>query len=160
MSNDELGHLFEADQEDRSARRLEGLIERDAARRSRARELVDGGLVETADDFFHAALLFQHSTAIEDNELAHALAKRAAELGHGHGRWLAAATLDRSLVHRGSPQKYGTQYHAVDGRWQLNEVDPATTDDERAAWDVPPLAELMARADRMTSERPPTSWPA
>lgn len=135
------------------------MIERDAARRARVKELVEGECLNTADDYFHAALLFQHSMEAEDNDLAHALAKQAAELGHRRGRWLAAATLDRSLVHRGEPQKYGTQYHAVDGRWELKSVDLETTDEERAAWDVLPLQEAIARAERMTQERPPRAWP-
>jgi len=160
MSNEELRLLYEADQEDRRTRRLEGMIERDAERRAQAKVLVDTQCLQTADDYFHAALIFQHSMAVEDNDLAHRMAKQAAALGHRHGRWLAAATLDRSLVHQGEPQRYGTQFHAVDGRWELHDVDPAITDDERAAWNVPPLRDAIARAERMTAETPPRSWPA
>jgi hypothetical protein len=39
----------------------------------------------------------------------------------------------------GKPQKYGTQYRHRDGRWELYEVDPSTTDGERNLWGVEPL---------------------
>jgi hypothetical protein len=45
---------------------------------------------------------------------------------------------------QGRPQKYGTQAHRCsdDAPWELWPVDSATTDAERAEWDVKPLAEL------------------
>jgi hypothetical protein len=88
---------------------------------------------------------------------AHDLARRAAELGHPRGRWLAAATYDRWLMTGNEPQKYGTQYHAECGRWALWPVDPATTDEERAGWDVPALPMARKRADDMTRLSPPRS---
>src|SRR6202011_3631592 len=62
------------------------------------------------------------------------------------GRWLAAAALDRLLVHEGQRQKYGTQYRTWGGAQMLVEVNPSTTDEERAEWDVPPLAAAQALA--------------
>lgn len=56
----------------------------------------------------------------------------------------------------GEAATFGTQFQAVGGRWQLFPVDPETTDKERAAWNVPTLAENLERADRMTLESPPT----
>ncbi len=65
-------------------------------------------------------------------------------------RWLAAAAKDRGLMRLGLPQRYGTQYNiADDGAWILWDVDPSTTDEERAAWNVPTLAENRARGERM-----------
>jgi hypothetical protein len=64
----------------------------------------------------------------------------------GPARWLAAAAYDRWLMTGGLPQKYGTQYRFAKGRWVLHEVDPTTSDGERARWDVPPLAEALRRA--------------
>jgi hypothetical protein len=57
----------------------------------------------------------------------------------------------------GLPQKYGTQYRSVGGRWVLYPVDPATSDEERARWDVPPLAEALRRAEEMTCDDRPRS---
>jgi hypothetical protein len=54
---------------------------------------------------------------------------------------------------RGLPQKYGTQYIASgDGPLELYDYDPATTDEERAAYDVPPLHELLRRVQRDTEQ--------
>jgi hypothetical protein len=48
--------------------------------------------------------------------------------------------------------------HGADanGRWVLHEVDPTTSDEERARWDVPPLAEALRRADQMTCDPGPS----
>src|SRR3954452_1437676 len=62
-------------------------------------------------------------------------------------RWLAAAAKDRYLMWSGKPQLYGTQFKKdKDGPWYLWQVDPTVTDEERAKWDVPPLARAKARA--------------
>lgn len=37
----------------------------------------------------------------------------------------------------------------MDGKWILWEVDPSITDEERARWDVPPLAAAKARVKQM-----------
>ena len=87
---------------------------------------------------------------------ARELALKAAELGHLQlARWLAAAAYDRWLMLQNKPQKYGTQYRSDGDRWKLWDVDPATTDAERAAWDVPSLAEALALAEELTRDNPP-----
>ncbi len=154
--NEELRALYEQDQADRQGHRLApGTGERDRGRRQRVAELLASGALQEASDYYHAALVFQHGDAPEDAWRAHELAGRAAALGHRAGRWLAAAAYDRWLMYQGRPQKYGTQYRAADGRWRLWEVEPATTDAERAAWDVPPLTELEAQAEELTRAAPP-----
>jgi hypothetical protein len=160
--NAELRRLFEADQRDRSGDIREvdwdQLRDRDRQRRRRVEALIAGGALRRgphAEDYFHAAMVFQHGEGSDDIRRAYELASKAAELGMDRARWLAAAAYDRWLMTEGRPQKYGTQYQARDGRWVLYEVDPATTDDERAEWNVPPLAESLARAEQMTRERPP-----
>jgi hypothetical protein len=108
--------------------------------------LIDaGGLVEP-DDYYHAAMVFQHGVGLADYWRAHELALKAADLGYRQARWLAAAAYERWLMNQGRPQKYGTQYRAVAGNWALWDVDPETTDEERSRWDVPPLAEAKRQA--------------
>ncbi|WP_432932513.1 hypothetical protein ACQPZZ_15005 [Microbispora sp. CA-135349] len=51
-------------------------------------------------------------------------------------------------------RRSGTQYAGTGGRWRLYRVDPATTDEERAEWDVPPLADALRRAEEMNGDRP------
>ena len=45
----------------------------------------------------------------------------------------------------------------TDGGTRLWEVDLATTDEERAAWDVPPLAEQRRKAEEANRHRVPLS---
>ena len=166
--NEELRRLHEADQSDRQ-RWASGppvgdeearVVDRDQARRRRAAELVEAGALAEAADSFHAAMLLQHGEAPADYERARALGERAAALGHPTGRWLAAAARDRWLMRPGRPQQYGTQYTLQEGRWVLWTVDPATTDAERAAAGVPPLAAAQRQAERMTRPlRPPATAP-
>jgi hypothetical protein len=101
-------------------------------------------------------MVFQHGADRAHVLRAHELAKRAAGLGSTRpARWLAAAAYDRWLMIAGLPQKYGTQFRFANGRWVLHEVDPTTTDEERARWDVPPLAEALRRADQMACDPGP-----
>ena len=149
--NEELRALYEQDQEDRrSGRPWPETLERDRARRRRVRELLaagagaEGEVPGHPEDCYRAAMILQHGEALEDCWRAHELATRAAEMGVGRARWLAAATYDRWLMRQGRPQKYGTQSHrrGDDAPWELWPVDPETTDAERAAWEVRPLADL------------------
>jgi hypothetical protein len=147
--NDELRAHFEEDQADRhqlvgSQQPHRGwLADRDRARRHRVDEIIASGAATQGEDFYHAATVFQHDETLDDYHRAHELAKRSAELGCRRGRWLAAAAYDRWLMRQLLPQKYGTQAVPVDGRWQMWEIDPATTAAERAAWDVPPPDETL-----------------
>lgn len=153
--NAELLALFSEDQEDRRGELPADLPERDRNRRQKVQELVATGALREPEDFFHAAMVFQHGETLDDYWRAYELAKKGAELGHRGARWLAAAAHDRWLMRQGKPQKYGTQYVSEGERWKLWEVDPATTDAERSEWNVPPLAEALRRADEMTRSRPP-----
>lgn len=155
--NRELHELYLSDQTDRSPGPngidWREIAPRDRAREKRVREILESGVALTADDRYHAAVVLQHGEERADFELAHELALRAAEqdADHLHARWLAAATLDRALVAAGQLQRYGTQSIVENGRWVLAPVDPAITDEERAAWDVPPLAEARARVELMNT---------
>ncbi|MBV8528116.1 MAG: Clp protease N-terminal domain-containing protein [Candidatus Dormibacteraeota bacterium] len=160
--NDELRTLFLEDGTDHSTDPPpHDLRMRDAARRARVEDLVDEGGVQSADDHYHAAMIVQRGGTPEHSWRAHVLARTAADLGvEGaaqwfHARGLAAATYDRWLVQQGRPQRYGTQYQAREGRWELYEVDPTVSDDDRASWGVPPLHESIARAHERTLVDPP-----
>jgi hypothetical protein len=149
-SNEELRALFADDQADRQGEMHPQVFARDAARRRRVSELMHAGALRSGEDFLHAAFIFQHGSALEDYWQAHELALQAVELGQPHpARWLAAATYDRWLMHQGMPQKFGTQYLMRAGRWALHEVDPLTSDEERARWDVQSLAAALQRAEEM-----------
>ena len=159
--NTELDSLFQADCQERveqprnGTQEYQAMRERDRQRRLRAAAIVAEGGATTAEDCYHAALLFQHGDTPGDAWQAHMLALEAARLSHPKARWLAAATYDRWCIYQGKPQKYGTNYVADGVRHRLWDVDPLTTDAERAAWDVPLLAEQLRKAEQATRADPP-----
>jgi hypothetical protein len=147
--NDNLRALYEEDLADARTFRGDEPFIASQARRGRVEPIVAAGGLRDADDFFHAALLFQHGERLEHWAQAHLLARTAADLSHPRARYQAAAAYDRWLLRQGRPQKYGTNSLFDGARNRIWDYDPATTDEERAAWDVPPLAELIARAERL-----------
>lgn len=153
--NRELLDLYDQDQGDRrGAIDWDSVAPRDEARRKRVDEIVKAGGAKVADDYYHAAMVFQHGNTPEEIKKAHEWARRAVELDpdHDDAKWLAAAAEDRYLMYQDKPQKYGTQFRKIDGKWVLWEVDPSVTDEERARWNVPPLSQARERAARMNEE--------
>ena len=127
---------------------------RDRARREAVLELLADGWPEDADALYAAAWVLNHGDLSEEAALGSRLAARAADLGHLGARWLAAAALDRSLMYADRPQKFGTNIVPDGIGWRLWDVDPATTDAERLANDVPTLADMQARAAAITDPQP------
>lgn len=136
-------------------------IDRGLARRKEAWGLVAAGRVKQPDDAYHAAVVLVASD--RPAEVA-----RAAELAHqalaGDPDLLAARPLvataeDRSAMLAGKPQRFGTQIVEVGGKWQLYAVEPAVSDDERAEWGLPPLAQAEARAAEL-NQKPAVQAPA
>lgn len=159
--NEELKQLYEADRQEHAnvppnnTPEYKALRERDRRRRQRAAELIVAAQLRTAEDHYHAARLFQHGDTPEDAWNAHTLALKSAELGYRPARWLTAAAYDRWLMYQGKSQKYGTQYVSDGKRHRLWDVEPATTDADRAEWDVPPVAEQLRKAEEATRHHPP-----
>ena len=121
-------------------------LDRDpAGARSAALSAHAAGRLHTAAERFAAASLLVDSDVVEEVEAAHSLAL-AVMATEPRARPVAAMAYDRLRRLAGKPQKFGTQVvdDGVGGR-RLWPVDPATTDSERAKWDVPPLAELRRR---------------
>jgi len=153
--NKELQTLFEQDQADREgfARfdpyQRQRMLQRDGARRQGVEALLASEPWLDPEDYFHAAMIFQHGDTLEHFLQAHELAHKGAKLGHSGCLWLMAAAYDRWLMRQGQPQKYGTQYIIQHGQWVLYEVDPTTTDAQRDRWNVPPLAQCLQRAEEM-----------
>ena len=125
---------------------------RDAERRRRLQSIVGSGGLKEPEDYYRSAWILNHGESVEEIWQAHTLAKRAAELRFRQARWLAAASYDRWLMYQGKPQKYGTQIVPDGKRQRVWDVEPATSDAERAEWDVPSLAEMNRRAEEVTSQ--------
>lgn len=135
----------------------QALRARDQDRRAQAASLLAAIRAEgepSPSDLYHAAWLYNHGDTPAEARTGHELALAAAERGHVPARWLAAAAFDRWCMYDGRPQRYGTQFVPDGRRYRLWDVDPATTDADRAAWDVPPLAAQLARAEEMTRREP------
>lgn len=112
-TNAEMTAIFDADQADRAdAMKIDWSMvgPRDQARAARTKALLDSGALESGEDFYHAAFVFQHGRTPEDHLLAHVLAIVAVARGRSDATWIAAATLDRYLQDIGQKQIYGTQF--------------------------------------------------
>ncbi len=121
----------------------------DAERRAEVLRLLREGTLSTAQDMEKAATIFNHGRCLDHFALASVLAAEAVARGSTQARRTYAVTLDRYLVAAGKPQKFGTQMRGVPGRpgaCEVAPVDPATTDEERRAYGVEPLADLRAKA--------------
>jgi len=158
--NAELARLYDEDQADRAVSSYEQIdwtkvTPRDEARRKRVDEIIAAGGARAADDYYHAAMVYQHGNSPDEIQRAHDLAVKAAELDprHDAAKWLAAAAEDRKLMYENKPQKWGTQFKKINGTWVVWPVDPAITDDQRDEWNVPPLAEAQANAERMNARK-------
>ena len=161
--NEELISLYKADRQERvnqpkvNTPAYHAMRARDLQRRQRVMEIAAANELYAAEDYYHAASILNHGDRQEDAQHAHSLALRASELGFRPARWLAAAAYDRWQMYQGKPQKYGTNYVYDGKRDRLWEVDPQTTDEERAEWDVPPLAEQLRKAEEANKHRKPLS---
>ena len=82
----------------------------DRQRRQAVQKLLENGKLRSANDFYHAAYIFQHGSEPRDFLKAHALAIVSVAKGKRDATWIAAATLDRYLQSIGQKQIYGTQY--------------------------------------------------
>ena len=153
--NAQLTSLFTADQAARQGKNIDWakLNLEDQQRRVELRRMLEDGHVRTANDFFHAALIFQHGQHHEDFLLAHVLAVNAVSLGAKNARWLAAATLDRYLLAVSQPQIFGTQFESTIGKpgsWVQRTMNPSLLSDSmRALSCVVSLAEQKKILDRV-----------
>ena len=161
LMNEELALLYQADKQERvdqpraNTPEYKAMRIRDLQRREQVMAIANSDGLQTAEDYYHAAQIMNHGDTIDDARHAHMFALRSSELGYRPARWLAAAAYDRWQMYQGKPQKYGTNY-IYDGRKdRLWDVEPRTTDEERAAWDVPPLAEQLRKAEHANQHKVP-----
>lgn len=144
--NEQLKQIYEDDILDRNSKIPDEQLNGNDRKRI---ELVEKILLSSknldAQDYHHIALIFQHGEILKHFQKAHAMATKAVELGDDSARWLVAASLDRSLLMEGKPQKYGTQFKLNDkNEWELAwPIDSSVTDEERAKWHVPPLKDAL-----------------
>ena len=134
----ELAQMFTEDQSDRRTKAWETIGPRDAARLARVKQLYHGQKLAVGLDYYHAAMVLQHSPDTEDTLLAHEFCIVAVSQGIEQAKWLAAASEDRFLNRIGRLQRFGTQHGT--------ETGPDVEDSLRVALNVPTLLEAQARA--------------
>lgn len=83
----------------------------DLRRRTRVSELFAAGCLKTADDYFSAALIFQHGEISDHYYQTFIWAKRSAELGNVGAKQLSALAIDRYLVSVNKNQIFGSQFY-------------------------------------------------
>jgi len=145
------------DQADRESKAIDWAVvrPRDRARLARVKALHAGGLIRTAEDYYHAALVLQHGEVPEDSLLAHEFCVAAMMLGKNdiESSSLGAAAEDRFLMNIGRPQRFGTQFRRDDtGPWRLYVVGDGVTDALRRLMGEPSLAEARAREAEMNGK--------
>lgn len=160
-SNQELQKIEEADQADRAvgSNKIDWDVvsKRDATRRARTLEILKAGDVRTSEDYLNAAVVFQHGDAIEDTELALALATTASRMDvkNKDAKMLTAQATDRILVKLGKPQWYGTQFSKdkSTGKWEMFPMDSGVvTESQREAMGIPTLSETKAHLDALNAK--------
>jgi len=102
-----LRRIYDEDQQNRND------MEGDARRRTQVRQLIADDKVQTGEDYYYAAFIFQHGQKPEDYLYSHVLAMTALKMGFAPARWLSAASLDRYLRSVKQPQIFGTQFGSL-----------------------------------------------
>lgn len=134
--NAQLTKLFTIDQSARQGKNIDWakLNLQDAERRKEVHRMLENGEVRTANDYFHAALVYQHGQTSNDYLLAHVLAVNSISFGGKNARWLASATLDRYLRSLSKPQIYGTQFMSdPKNAWMQQTMDTSLITDSMRA---------------------------
>lgn len=155
--NAELQQLYSEDQDDRHRDiGWQDIMFRDSIRMARLYEMLDSGLVITANDHHHAAMIFQHGSDTSHSAMAVDLMRKAIELDSTMNKWLLAAAIDRDLMRRKLPQIYGTQYTKMhrDSPWVIYDIDTTQiSDEERQEYGVETLAEQRIRVELMNRKQ-------
>jgi len=99
--------IYEEDQKNRND------VTGDGRRREQVQQLIAKGEVQSGEDYYYAAFIFQHGQKPSDYLYAHVLAVTAVNKGLHNAIWLSAATLDRYLHSIRQPQVFGTQFGSL-----------------------------------------------
>jgi hypothetical protein len=141
-----LSAIFKEDQQARQKAPIDWTVvaAQDKAHRTEVLGLLKSSKLRTANDYYRAAMVFQHGEELEDIRLAFSLSQLSATLdpAHKQARWLSAASWDRILMTKNVPQWYGTQYYqpSPGAPTELYKTDESVISDaERASMNVPSL---------------------
>ncbi len=156
--NKQLEKIFKADQDDRMAISPNGdfsvIEKRDIERKKNVKKLLNEGVIVTGRHLYIAAMIFHHGKSEADYKVAMRLAEESIGKRYQKAKWLCAGATDRLLMKQGKSQKYGTQFIRKNpkSKWVLAPIEKGMTDEERARFNVPPLAELKEQIERMNQK--------
>lgn len=150
-SNQKLVQLFEelqkerlrADWEDRYSLPLKMISAKEKQARKEALKMLKKGEIKTPDDFYRAAMLFQHGGGFKSYAMAVTLAAVSGYLGESWGRGLYAMAIDRFLLAIGQKQYFGTNFEKVKGRWHLASYNKKTSDYERQSYFIGSMKDIL-----------------
>lgn len=157
-NNKELVTMYEKDQ----ASRMNGPIDwavlsrEDSIRRASVDRMIEEGKVKTAQDFYHAAMIYQHGNDTIASGKAVQYMKKAVEMDPSTNKWLLAAAIDRDLMRKGEPQIYGTQFlkNGMNEPYIQYEIDSTQVSDaQRQEYGVPTLAQQKIQLERMNQKK-------
>lgn len=142
--NSKLKLIYDNDRNSRNSDEInwDSLVVEDSIRLFSVFEMVKSNELKTANDFYRAALIFQHGDDSSAYGMAIVCMKRAIELDSSISKWMLAAAIDRELMSRNKPQIYGTQFikKGRDGMWERYLIDSTViSDKERVFYGVETL---------------------
>lgn len=152
--NTELQSMFREDQNSRNAINIDwaSVSKQDSIRQKNVYELLKKGKVITGNDYYHAAMIFQHGEDSTASTMTVSLMKKALQLDTTINKWLLAAAIDRDLMSKNKPQIYGTQYikMGVNARWKRYKIDTTkVSDEERKYYGVETLSVQKIKENNM-----------
>lgn len=147
QDNLELKKMYEDDQNYRMVENIDWniLLKQDSTRRAIVLDMIKQNKVSTSNDFFHAAMIFQHGNDSTSYKIAWDCSKIASmmDTSNKSARWLSAASYDRYLISKGKPQVYGTQFIVLDEKYYLQDIDTTkVTDLERKYYGTRTMEEI------------------
>lgn len=107
----ELAEISKNDQADRTTSNLE-MASNDTKRRKRVAEIAAEACLKDKDDYFTAAIVFQHGSLPEHYMQAIIYSHKAMELEHPVGEAMRQVAIDRYLMSLGYKQIFGSQITA------------------------------------------------
>ena len=149
--------MYEVDQSARKVEKIDWttLHKQDSARRVEVYEMIKQNKLLTPNDYFHAAMIFQHGNDSTSYKMAWDYSKKASRMDttNKYVLWLSAASYDRYLLSIGKPQIYGTQFIVIDNKYYLSEFDSTrVTDSERRYYGSRTLQEIREFLTKQNGE--------
>jgi len=131
----------EAERADRSAT-ASSVLERDEERVKAILKYDKKGQLCTVEDKWYGAWILTQADSVETLERAYQLAQDTMNARYANGPWLVAYVFDMKRVAQGYRQSYGSQTQVNERNQRcLVEIEPDVTDEQRAKYNVRPIAD-------------------